>query len=155
MSLTKTRPVACFVRARPEHAEAVAANIRDSDRAELAILGHIDPAARLTFALSLPGDARAVLAADGQPVALFGCAEVSDGCGAPWMLCARDIRKAARFIVKHGARRVRAWARRWPTMRNATLATNKMHHRFIEACGFVWAGEIIVNNAKFRVFEHV
>lgn len=103
--------------------------------------------------MTLKGDVRAVLDPQGRAVALFGCVEVGPGQGAPWMLCAKGIRGARRFIVKHGARRVAAWLKRWPRLRNATHAGNTLHHRFIEHCGFVWAGEMDVNGHGFRVFE--
>lgn len=149
------RKSCAFVRATPEHALAVANDLRDSDRSELAALGIDDPVARLSWALTIPGDARAVLNADGRPVAIFGCAEVSVGHGAPWMLCARGVRSAGRFIVKHGRRRVAAWRRRWPHMQNATHAGNALHHRFIEHCGFIWSGAVTINGHEFRVFSNV
>jgi hypothetical protein len=147
--------VSAFVRAKPEHALEVANNLRDSDRAELAALGITDPVKRLQWALTIPGDVRAVLNSDGEAVAIFGCAELAPGVGAPWMLCARGIRSAGRFIVKHGARRVRAWRKRWPELRNATHADNTMHHRFIEKCGFAWIGTSMFNGHKFRLFAYV
>lgn len=134
---------------------AVASDLRDSDRVELAALGIDDVGARLKWALTIPGDVRAVLNADEQAVAIFGCAELSSGHGAPWMLCARNIRSAGRFIIKYGRRRVAAWLRRWPHLQNATHADNTLHHRFIEYCGFTWSGDAMINGHKFLVFSHV
>lgn len=144
-----------FARATPEHAAEVAASLRESDRAELRIIGVEDAAERLAAILMLRGDARAVLDKDGRAVALFGCAETEAGAAAPWMLCADRIKVARKLIVKHGARWVRAWAKRWPRLQNATHAENRLHHRFIEACGFRWAGETTINGHAFRVFEYV
>jgi hypothetical protein len=144
-----------FVRAKLDHALEVARNIRESDSAELAALGISDVEARLRWALNIPGDVRAVLNRDGLAVAIFGCAEISPGVGSPWMLCAKGIQSARRFIMKHGKRRVEAWRKRWPVLRNATYAGNRMHHRFIEHCGFTWMGEAQINGHPFKVFAYV
>jgi hypothetical protein len=150
-----TKATGAFVRAKPEHVLSVSRDLRDSDRLELAAWGISDVEARLNWALTIPGDARAVLNAQGTPVAIFGCAEIAPGVGSPWMLCARGINSAGRFIVRHGARRVAAWAKRWPKMQNATHAANRLHHRFIEHCGFSWVGETQVNGHDFKVFAYV
>jgi hypothetical protein len=144
-----------FARAKPEHAAQVAASLRESDRVELLALGIEDPAARLHAILGIKGDARAVLDRNGQAVALFGCAEVQPGAAAPWMLCADGISRGRKLILRHGPRWLRAWARRWGALRNASHAGNKMHHRFIEAIGFKWAGAMKINGHDFRVFEYV
>lgn len=147
-------PVATFARARPEHADRVGARVRESDRVELAALGIEDVPARLRMAIALDGDARAVLV-DGEAVALIGCAERGPGQGAPWMICADDIERARRLIVKHCPRWVRAWKRRWAALANATHADNALHHRFIEHCGFTWTGDVEVNGHSFRTFAYV
>lgn len=145
-----------FRRATAEHARAVGANLRMADRAELAALGMADPGSRIESILTQRGDARAIVdEVSGRAVALFGVTEVAPGRASPWMLCAADAKRAARFMLRHGARWVRAWARRWPTLQNASDARNTMHHRFIEKCGFSWAGEASVGSHLFRVFRYV
>lgn len=148
------RQVPRFAKATPAHAAEVAASLRSSDRRELSVIGIRNHAERLAQIITIDGDARAVLDAEGRAVALFGCAANEHG-GAPWMLCATGINRARRLIVKHGERWVRAWARKWGQLRNASFSENKLHHRFIEKCGFSWVGMTTINNQQFRVFEYV
>lgn len=143
-----------FTRAKPEHARRVGEKVRDSDRIELEALGIKDVPGRMAEAIALDGDARAVLV-DGEAVALLGCAAIAPGVGAPWMICAHDIDRARRLIVRHCPRWARAWARRWPKLANASHGDNALHHRFIEHCGFRWTGEVQINGHAFRTFANV
>lgn len=144
-----------FRRAKPEHAERVARELRAEDRRELEALGHQDVVARLLYALTVKGDSRAIINARGDAVAIIGCAVIGDGVASPWMLCAQDHATARKLMVRHCPRWVRAWAKSMGRLINATYAENRMHHRFIEHCKFKWAGETVINGSSFKVFEYV
>lgn len=144
-----------FAKATDTHARRVARHIRQSDKQELEALGINDPEARLKWAIRQTGDARAIIDADGVAVAIFGVCELDRGAAAPWMICADDVASAKRLIARHGKRWVRAWRKRWPLLRNCSDGRNLMHHRFIEWCGFTWAGETRIGGVSFRIFEHV
>lgn len=144
-----------FAKATETHARRVARHIRESDRRELEALGISNPETRLKWAIRQNGDARAIIDADGVAVAIFGVCEIERGMAAPWMICAEDVASAKRLIARHGKRWVRSWRKRWPVLRNCSDSRNALHHRFIEWCGFAWAGETRIGSQSFRIFEHV
>jgi hypothetical protein len=111
--------------------------------------------ARLYWTLLQPGDARSLIEeASGRTLAILGAQKTSYGAS-PWMLCADDIAKAAKFTLHHVPRWVRAWGGKYGELHNAVDARNLMHHRFIERCGFEWRGEASINGFPFRIFTYV
>jgi hypothetical protein len=148
-------PRFCFRRATPEHIDSLISRLREPDRREAEAAGVIDLRARLLWTLEQPGDARALIdLKSGRTLAVLGAQEAWYGAS-PWMLCTDDIARAKRFSLKHVPRWVRLWAKKWGQLHNAVDKRNVMHQKFIERCGFSWAGEASINDHPFRVFSYV
>lgn len=88
-----------IVPATRAHAESVAANIRDADRAELWTSSRGDPLAAILRGMESSPEPLAAIY-DGEPACVFGVWPFSalGGMGAAWML-------GSRVLERHGAQR--------------------------------------------------
>ena len=132
----------------PEHAEFVAANIRQVDRKEIYYYGTLQPlpAIRMTTAFAVASWTALI---DDVPVAIFGInrRSVLSQVGVPWLLATDGIAQAPMAVAHESKKYFERMERAFPKMENRVLAENKVTIRWLK-----WLGFDMEEPAPFGVF---
>lgn len=116
-------------------AQAVASNMRDADRREMAALG-LSPIHATTSALLYCKVAYAVVHQD-EPVLIFGVSDSNiEGMGSVWAMGTYQVKEIARTFLRHS----REWVDRigdgYDYIGNIVDERNAVHIRWLKWCGF-------------------
>lgn len=115
------------VRARPEHAESVAAELLPKDYEEWLFLRQVFGSGGATVADDLRRGIRdsteAWYAFDALgPVGMFGVAALAGGGAAPWLRAAEGIRRHRRDVVRVGCSAISRWLSEYGVLANLASA---------------------------------
>lgn len=115
----------------------IAANLRQADRAELAIT---DPGASLHDVLAEALRTSrwcTVVRVDGVPAIAYGVAPTADPhIGSPWMLATPRLYRIRRFFARHCRTEVRLMGAHFAALYNRVHRDNACAIRWLEFCGF-------------------
>jgi hypothetical protein len=119
------------------HAEAIAQNLREADRQEIAASSRFSP--RLAIRLSVLSATRAWAGfADEQLVCLFGVSPVSliEGRGAPWMIGTPLVERYATAFLRRNKRFLPEMQERFTVLENYVDERNALAIRWLQWLGF-------------------
>lgn len=123
---------------QPGDAEALAANLRDQDVAELIAAGHTDFVATINDAIGR--STYAWTAVDGDEiVAVFGVAPFGtllDPRGVPWMLGTPLVKTHRRVLARLAAPYIHTMTRVYPHLLNCVHARNTVATGWLRRVGF-------------------
>lgn len=135
-------PRATLVAADLRHVLAVADQLRQADRDELAAahgmdLSDMETRRALLCAAAAAGPCLAAVDA-GVPLAVLGCAPVSlvGGVAAPWLLATPGADRYGRDLLVAGRALVEQWGRDWVRLENRADARNTRTLRWLQRIGF-------------------
>lgn len=135
-----------IVPATLEHAEAIAANVREADRLELLASSGTDPLTAMRRGLETTPETLTGLY-DGEPACMFGVWPFSalGGMGAAWMIGSRVLDRpgAQRALLRLSAPVVEYWSEHYPSLiYNFVDARNTRAIRWLRWLGFQFADPI-------------
>ncbi len=124
-------------RALPEDVDAIAADARAADVAELWACGRVTPAQALAFGFRHGGEHAWTGLVDGRPVCMFGVTPVSllDRSGTPWMVGTRRLDRHALSLIRHSHEAVRLMRSAYDSMANVVDARNTAAIRWLRWIG--------------------
>lgn len=138
----------------PGDAEAILADLRPADAAEMRALGH-EPEAALRESLRVATWSVTGLC-DGVPVCLFGVAPTVAlaGVGAPWMFATNGLARVRRPFVEACRPVVDVMLQDYPRLQNLVHAENRGVLRWLRWLGFeISTGTLTHNGHAFRLFR--
>lgn len=137
-----------FEPARLDAIEAIAANLRPADVAELAITSPGIPVRTILVDAMVDSRWATVVRVDGLPTIAYGVAPTSDPyIGAPWMLATPGLTKIRRYFVAHCREEVRLMQQVFPVLFNRVHRDNETAIAWLEFCGFT------VKRSDAQLFE--
>lgn len=117
--------------------QAIAANLRAADVAELAITSPGVPVQTILVDAMVDSRWSTVVRVDGLPTIAYGVAPTADPyIGAPWMLATPGLLKIRRFFVQHCREEVRLMQQVYPVLFNRVHRDNLTAIAWLEFCGF-------------------
>ena len=119
--------------------QTLAANMRQSDRLDLAAVGWDDAEAAIRYSIARSREAYlTAVSVDGRLVCLFGCAEDSllSSEGIPWMLGTELANSYIKSVTAKTRLAVRYMLHGWPVLRNVAASENRMTLRWLKSIGF-------------------
>ena len=125
------------------HAAAVGAAARLADRRELWASNRVSAERALRICLLLSPDARCALF-DGEPACVFGVnpGGILGGAAAPWMIGTTLIERHPLAFLRRCRPVVRAWAKRYTSLRNHVDARNTDAVAWLKWLGFLIADPV-------------
>lgn len=120
------------------HAQHLAQNLRDADRAEIQAASGQRPLDVLLSGFSISEPCRTIVAPDGEPLSMFGVVPIADrkGVGAVWLLASPRLVEFSRSFLRQSRAVVAELHRNYPVLFNYTDARNTVHHKWLRWCGF-------------------
>lgn len=117
--------------------EFVAANMRETDKAEVWASHHLAPIDALKHGLVSHGDTLTAFI-DGVPVCVFGCSPRSllSSTGVPWMLGTDELEKHAFAVCKRNKKMIRKWRTEYALLTNWIDDRNETTKRWLTWLGF-------------------
>ena len=122
----------------PWHAEFVGAWARAADELELWSSNRVTPAQAARICVALSPDAKTALF-DGIPACVFGVnpgGMLGDGSGTPWMIGTPLVEQHSVAFLRRCRPVVRAWAKRYTSLRNHVDARNGHAVAWLRWLGF-------------------
>lgn len=133
-----------LVRALPAHltlrpavpfdALSLRLHIRPADGAEIMAWGYT-PEDGLATSIALADEVWAVEEA-GSVIALFGCREVDEGAGHPWLLISSRATKYRKALLVMARKFIARWNQRWPLLVTWSWIAHAGHHSWLRHLGF-------------------
>ena len=148
-SAVEVRPV------EPGDAEALAAGLRQQDRAELDAAGHTDHLQTIRASVAMSDWCRTALA-DGEVACIFGVAPMGgllDPRGVPWMLGTDLVPQNRRTLARLAPMYIRVMLQMYPHLLNTVHARNTLAVRWLARAGFTLHAPHDHNGEPFRLFE--
>lgn len=143
---------------RPQDLSWLAANMRISDKEEIAAQSGSTPAGAMLYGRT-SCDYHKTALVDGVPLLVFGASKSpSDpGVGIVWMLATDYLEspKCRRLLAKHSRQWVEDMQSLFSVLTNRTDKRNTAHHRWLSWCGFVFINEIPVGPCGAPFLEFV
>lgn len=124
----------------PSDIEAVVADMREADVAELHATGET-PEGALRWGLlsqAFGGSCKTICLPDGHPVGMFGVTPSSGKAGLVWMLAANGIREIHRQFLRECQGEIAAISDGYRVLYNYTDSRNSVHHRWLKWAGFTF-----------------
>lgn len=134
---------------------ALAANLRDQDRAELNAAGHPDHLQIIAASVSRSDWARTATV-DGQVACIFGVAPLGgllDPRGVPWMLGTDLVPQNRRALARLAPGYIRSMLQTYPHLLNTVHARNTLAVRWLARAGFTLHAPHDVGSEQFHLFE--
>lgn len=121
-----------------EDVRPLAANLRPSDTSEIFAASGLSNEAALK--LGLQGDVcKTICDSEGNPVAIFGTNPTEvEGLGSIWMVATTGFNKVQRQFLRECRDGISDLGKKYKALYNYTDARNKLHHRWLKWCGFVF-----------------
>jgi hypothetical protein len=120
---------------RPDDLDYVANHLRPQDVAEVRAHGH-SPLDALRYSAGVSAICHAALL-DGEPVAVFGVAELEPGLGSPWLLGTPGVLRARSYFLRLAPRYLSAWLERWPALLNYVDSRNTVSVQWLRRLGAI------------------
>lgn len=120
----------------PEHAYAMAPNLRKEDREELEAIG-ISALEGLLESVKIPGMAYTWIV-DEKPICMFGCShpEIISDIGMPWLLASQEIENHTIAFMRHYAVFMDRAKELYSFLENYIDARQVSTIRWLKRCGF-------------------
>lgn len=148
-SAVEVRPVA------PGDVEALAAGLRQQDRAELDAAGHTDHLQTIRASVQMSDWARTATV-DGEVACIFGVAPMGgllDARGVPWMLGTDLVPQNRRALARLAPQYIRSMLQMYPHLLNTVHARNTLAVRWLARAGFTLHAPHDYNGEPFQRFE--
>lgn len=121
------------------HADAIAANPREADVAELYAQAHVSPEQAMTLGLRLARNARTGFV-DGEAVCMFGVTPYSilRGWGNPWMVGSRALERMSvrKALLRHARAELADMQATYSLLFNFVDDRNERAHHWLRWLGF-------------------
>lgn len=140
---------------QPGDAEALAAGLREQDRAELDAAGHPDHLQTIRASVSMSDWCRTATVG-GEVACIFGVAPMGgllDPRGAPWMLGTDLVPQNRRALARRTPGYIRAMLQMYPHLLNTVHARNTLAVRWLARAGFTLHAPHDHNGEPFQLFE--
>ena len=135
---------------------ALAQNLRDADRAEMAAYGHHEPLDPLVRSVTSSMFCWSVFI-DGELAAILGCAPINliGGVGSPWMMGTPVLERHQRVLVRQTPVYISRMLRVFPHLVNFVHTENTTSVRWLRRMGFTLheAAPYGALGAPFHKFE--
>lgn len=132
----------------------IAANMREMDKLECAILGNHEPLQALRDGVDA-SDWCFAAEVEGEAVCVFGVA--SDGLlsddGSPWLLGTKQLERCARELLTGTKAYFPRMCEQYETLSNYVHAHNRQAIRYLKWCGFSFGEEVMVRGEPFVPFS--
>lgn len=148
-SVVDVRPV------EPGDAQALAAGLRQQDRAELDAAGHPDHLHTIRVSVSMSDWSRTATV-DGEVACIFGVAPIGgllDPRGVPWMLGTDLVPQNRRALARLAPQYIRSMLQTYPHLLNTVHARNTLAVRWLARAGFTLHAPHDHNGEPFQLFE--
>lgn len=123
---------------RAGDAELLAANLRKSDRAELAAVGFDDPLPAIAGSVAVSPRCWSAFA-DGELACIIGVSPFDGATGSPWMLGTSLLDAHSRVLVRKTPEYIALMLKAFPRLLNFVHAENTTSVRWLRRLGFTLA----------------
>lgn len=123
---------------RAGDAELLAANLRKSDRAELAAVGFDDPLPAIAGSVDVSALCWSAFA-DGELACIIGVSPFDGATGSPWMLGTPLLDAHSRVLVRKTPEYIALMLKAFPRLLNFVHAENTTSVRWLRRLGFTLA----------------
>lgn len=118
----------------------LAPNLRDIDKLEIAAVVSLEPDMALKLAVSTSAKSWTACNPDGQPMAIFGVAGVSESQGCIWLLCSEEFFQYSFRFLRECKSYIQEMRNLYPHLTNYVDCENAKSIRWLSWLGFEFTG---------------
>ena len=124
-----------IVKAKLEHVDFVAKNIRAEDAAEVKAVSYLSPGEALEMSFFVSDPCHTILYKD-EPVGCFGVAPMGEGKGSPWLLATDRIKDMPMYFIRSSKQYIENMLKEYKFLENWVALDNTISIKWLKWVGF-------------------